>query len=640
MNNVIVGTAGHVDHGKTCLIKALTGIDTDRLKEEKKRGITIELGFAEMPNEFGINISFIDVPGHERFIKNMLAGIGGIDLVLLVIAADEGIMPQTREHVEILERLNIRQGIIALTKVDMVDEEWLDAVKEDIKDYSAGTFLQDAPILEVSAYTGQNIDMLKKLICDMAVKSSKRKEDPELLRIPIDRVFTIDGFGTVVTGTLIQGTIAVGDEIEIYPVKKLAKVRNLQVHGHMVEKAYAGQRTAVNLTNIRKEELKRGDVLAAKGTLTPSMMLDVKIDMFRDSPRILKNSSRLHFYYGSAEALCKVVLLDAEYLESGQTGFAQIRLEEEVALKKGDRFILRFYSPLESIGGGIVIDANPPRRKRYHAETINALNIKLNNEKDALLEQVLIEESSKLRSLSDIARGMGVTNDEINQMVKPLLNEKTAVKLTENLVVHRTYLDLVKEKTTELLNSYHARNPIAQGVIKEEFRKKLSERLYIKDNKLIDTLIVRLKEDKLISDNRNYIALKDFRIIYTPGQQDMKDRFEAEYRKRCFEMPDIDELLAKERDKLLAKQLIEALQMEGRLVKLNYNYYMHADCMEKAMALLRNAISENGRITLSQYRDLLGTSRKYAIMILEYFDQQKITRLIDDARALIVKKED
>jgi len=354
MHNVIVGTAGHVDHGKTCLIQALTGVNTDRLKEEKRRGITIELGFADMPNSKDLSIGVIDVPGHEKFIKNMLAGIGGIDIVLLVIAADEGVMPQTKEHFEIIKMLYINQGIIVLTKVDMVDEEWLEVVKDDIKEYVTGTFLEQAPIIEVSSYTGQNIAELKELICNIAEKSSNRREEPELLRIPVDRVFTIDGFGTVITGTLIEGTISVGDEVEIYPKGKIAKVRNLQVHGNMVEKAFAGQRTAVNLTNIKKEELKRGDVLASKGTLTPTMMADVKIDMFKDSPRTLVNGSRLHLYYGSAEVLCKVVLLDADVLESGQSGYAQLRLEEEIAIKKDDRFILRFNSPQESICGCII----------------------------------------------------------------------------------------------------------------------------------------------------------------------------------------------------------------------------------------------------------------------------------------------
>lgn len=635
MHNVIVGTAGHVDHGKTCLIQALTGINTDRLKEEKKRGITIELGFADMPNDRNLNIGVIDVPGHEKFIKNMLAGIGGIDMVLLVIAADEGIMPQTKEHLEIIKMLQINQGIIVLTKVDLADEEWLEIVKEDIEEYVAGTFLEHAPIMEVSAYTGQNISQLKELICNMAEKSGNRREEPELLRIPVDRVFTIGGFGTVITGTLIEGTITVGDEVEIYPKKKIAKVRNLQVHGNMTEKAFAGQRTAVNLTNIKKEELERGDVIAAKGSLTPTMMLDVRIDMFKDSPRTLVNGSRLHLYYGSAEVLCKVVLLDADVLESGQSGYAQLRLEEEIALKKDDRFILRFYSPLESIGGGIILDSNPPRRKRFHPGTLEALSVKARGNSEMLLEQCLLEESKKMKSLSDIGKQIGFTKEELHHMVIPLLQKGKVIELSKNLVIHKDYFNTVEGKATELLEAYHFNYPITQGIMKEEFRKRLGEKLYLKEGKQIEALVNKLLEEKIVTENKNSIALPHFSVTFTPLQQEMKDRMEREYKSRGYEMPETEEFLAKEKDKVFAKQILEALRLEGKLERLTYNYYIHSDSLDKAIKILRDCINETGSITLSQYRDLLGTSRKYAILILEYLDQQKITKLIDDARVLI-----
>lgn len=636
MNNVIVGTAGHVDHGKTCLIKALTGVDTDRLTEEKKRGITIELGFAEMPNDRNLNIGVIDVPGHEKFIKNMLAGIGGIDLVLLVVAADEGIMPQTVEHFEIINMLRIRQGIVVLTKADLADEEWLEIVKDDIREFTAGTFLENAPVMEVSSYTGQNIAELRELICDMAEKTGNRRNDPELFRLPADRVFTIDGFGTVVTGTLIEGSVATGDEVEIYPKGRTAKVRNLQVHGKMVDRAFAGQRTAVNLANIKKEELQRGDVLAAKGALTPSMMLDVKIDMFKDSPRILENGSRLHLYYGSAEVLCKVVLLDAERLESGQSGFAQLRLEEEIAVRKNDRFILRFYSPLESIGGGIVLDPSPPRRKRFHPDTLESLSMKEKGSGEELLELTLKEESRKLPDLAEIARHAGLTAEEANQLLSSLLESGKAVRLTGSCYVHRNYIGRVREKAAELLTAFHRHNPIRQGMPKEEFRRRLEEKLYIKNNRMTEIIIDKMAEERIITDNDNYISLPGFRVSYTPQMQELKDRLESEYKKRGYEAPETDEILElfKERDRIVAAQMPEALRREGRLEKLAYNCYIHSDCLEGALELLKNHIREKGSITLAEYRDLLGTSRKYAIRILEYTDQQKLTRLVGDARIL------
>ena len=308
-----------------------------------------------MPNPSGQQIGIIDVPGHERFVRNMLAGIGGIDLVLLVVAADEGVMPQTIEHFEILKMLDIKKGIVVITKMDLVDEDWLELVKDDVAATVKGTFLEGAPVVAVYSHTGENIDQLRALILEKVKDVANRREDPSLLRIPIDRVFTMEGFGTVITGTLVEGSVRVGDEVQIYPGERIAKVRNLQVHGKAVDAAFAGQRTAVNLVNVKKDEIKRGDVLAAKGSLEQTRMLDVKIRMFDDAPRTLVNGSRLHLYYGSAEALCKAVLLDADALESGASGYAQLRMEEEVAVRKGDRFIIRFYSPVETIGGGVIL---------------------------------------------------------------------------------------------------------------------------------------------------------------------------------------------------------------------------------------------------------------------------------------------
>ena len=454
----------------------------------------------------------------------------------------KGMMPQTVEHFEILKMLHINQGIIVLTKVDLADEDWLEIVREDIRENVAGTFLEHAPVMEVSAYTGQNIAELKDLICDMAEKSGNRRKEPELLRLPVDRVFTIDGFGTVVTGTLIEGAVAVGDEVEIYPKGKLAKVRNLQVHGNMVEKAYAGQRTAVNLTNIKKEELQRGDVLAAKGALRTTMVLDVKIDMFKDSPRTLLNGSRLHLYYGAAEVLCKVVLLDAELLESGQSGYAQLRLEEGIAVRKNDRFILRFYSPLESIGGGMILDSNPPKRKRFHAETLSSLSVKENGSREELLEQVLLEESKKMWNLTEMGRQIGLASEETFKMIIPLLQNGKAVRLAENLVVHRNYMNYVTEKVTELLRIFHEENPIRQGMPKEEFRRRLEEKLLIKNNRPMEILIDRMIAEEIVADNGNIISLTNFCITYTPQLQKLKDRIENEYKRRGYEAPETEEL--------------------------------------------------------------------------------------------------
>ncbi len=635
MHNVIVGTAGHVDHGKTCLIKALTGTETDRLKEEKKRGITIELGFAEMPNESGQQIGIIDVPGHERFVRNMLAGIGGIDLVLLVVAADEGVMPQTVEHFEILKMLDIKKGVVVITKSDLVDGDWLELVKEDVRTTVEGTFLEDAPIIAVSSHTGENIEELRTLILDKVKDAANRKEDPSLLRIPIDRVFTMEGFGTVITGTLMEGSVSVGDEVQIYPGDRIAKVRNLQVHGAMVETAFAGQRTAVNLVNVKKDEVKRGNVLAAKGSLMQTMMLDVKIRMFDDSQRVLLNGSRLHLYYGSAEALCKAVLLDAEALDSGQEGYAQLRMEEEVAVRKGDRFIIRFYSPVETIGGGIILDANPVKHKRFRQEVLSALAVKEAGGGDEVLEQTLREMSKNLPVFRDLALKLGETTEEISAGLRRLANEGKAINLSEDVCVHADYIKGMEQAAGQVLGEYHSKNPISPGIQKGEFRKKMADKLHFKDVKDIDLLLRYLIQTESIKDHGNSVALSSHQVEYKPEHLAVLERLEKTYLDSGFEIPELEECIAGEKDKELARQIVESMGESGKLKKLTYQYYMHSSHWDEAMRRFREHIDKNGRITLAEYRDLLNTSRKYAVLVLEYLDQQKITAMEGDARILL-----
>ena len=406
MQNVIVGTAGHVDHGKTCLIKALSGIDTDRLKEEKKRGITIELGFANLLDTDGVHIGIIDVPGHEKFVKNMLAGIGGIDLVLLVIALDEGVMPQTVEHFEILKMLQIRQGIIVLTKSDTVDSDWADMVEEDVNELVEGSFLEQAPRLRVSSYTGENIDTLKQMIIDMAKKTGKRREEAELFRLPIDRVFTMEGFGTVVTGTLIEGMCETGQEVMVYPQERLLKIRGVQSHGQKEEKAFAGQRTAINLAGIKKEELSRGEVLAYPGSLVNSTMVDATLRLFGSTQRKLKNGDRVHLSYGSAQVIGKVILLDADVIEAGQEAFVQLRFDEPICVKRNDKFIVRFYSPVETFGGGTVLNPAADKHKRGQEAVIDSLRLKKTGTDIEVLEQMVNEESRRFPEPKELAAWM------------------------------------------------------------------------------------------------------------------------------------------------------------------------------------------------------------------------------------------
>lgn len=376
MKNIIIGTAGHIDHGKTTLIKALTGRNTDRWEEEQRRGITIDLGFTYFDLKNGDRVGIIDVPGHERFINNMVAGVVGMDLVMLVVAADEGIMPQTREHMDILGELGIEKSILVLNKCDLVEEDWLELVKEEIKEELEGTFLEQAPIVEVSAATGQGIPELIEVIERLTAEEVVEKDVNTIPRLPIDRVFSLSGFGTIITGTLLAGTISKEDNLQVYPIGKECKIRNIQVHGQDVEKCYAGQRVAINLSNVKKSELRRGCVLAPPNNMKNTMLLDVKLNVLPSSMRVLTNHTRLHLFTGTSEILCRAVLLDKEEIGPGESGFVQLRLEEEIALRRGDKFVVRFYSPMETIGGGIVLESNPKKKKRFDKDAIEELQKK------------------------------------------------------------------------------------------------------------------------------------------------------------------------------------------------------------------------------------------------------------------------
>jgi len=634
MNNIIIGTAGHVDHGKTCLIKELTGTDTDRLKEEQQRGITIELGFANMKTEAGENIGIIDVPGHEKFIRNMLSGIGGIDICLMVIAADEGVMPQTMEHLEILSTLRIKKGVIALTKADLADEEWIEAVKEDIKNAVKETFLSEAEIIEVSSKNGQNIDKLRQKLFELAQEVKAKKTAPEIFRIPVDRVFTIDGFGTVVTGTLTEGSIGEGDEFEIYPSRIKTKVRNLQVHGKKTSKALAGQRTAVNISGIKKEKIKKGDVLAAPGSMVNTMMLDAEINMFKSSKRTIKNGSRIHFHYGSAEALCKVVLLDKDELEPGETGFAQLRFDEELALKRCDRFVVRFYSPVESIGGGIVLDPCPEKHKRKNKKILEALNIKAEGNDEAILLQIIKENSWKFYSKNRLRIIAGYEKDEMEKLMGELIKGGKILELENGSYIHEDFIRHIEAVAGKILKKYHSDNPIAKGMDKNEFREKLAAALYMEKGKSSEALLKLLKERGKIENRGNAVAISGFRIKYTKEQREAREQIEKYCLESGFEARDMDTFAAGRKDEKNIRQITEDMVSEGILVKLNYRYYMHSKAWKKAMDLFHEHMEDNDSITLAQMRDLLNSSRKYTVLILEALDELKITRLDGDARVL------
>lgn len=634
MQNVIVGTAGHVDHGKTCLIKALSGIDTDRLKEEKKRGITIELGFANLIDTDGVHIGIIDVPGHEKFVKNMLAGIGGIDLVLLVVALDEGVMPQTVEHFEILKMLQIRQGIVVLTKSDTVDSDWADMVEEDVRELIKGSFLEQAELIRVSSYTGENIDVLRQKIVTMAKQAGKRREEKELFRLPIDRVFTMEGFGTVVTGTLVEGMCEAGEEVMVYPQERLLKIRGVQSHGQKEEKACAGQRTAINLAGIKKEELSRGQVLAYPGSLVNSTMVDATLRLFDSTQRKLKNGDRVHLSYGSAQAIGKVILLDCEVVEAGQEALVQIRFDDPICVKRNDKFIIRFYSPVETFGGGTILNPAADKHKRGQEDIIESLRLKKTGTDMEILEQMVNEESRRFPEAKDLAAWMDLTVSEAEQMLDTLRNKKKILHLNDGSFVGKAYWEKVSELANQVLAHFHRENPIVEGMDREELKSRLAERMHLKSGKKAEALMAELEKRKVITIQGSIVSVAGFTVSYSDEASQMMTDMENIYKKAGIEVPSTDELVGAYKDRKQARQVLSELTKKGILVKAGTGVLMHKEHWDRALSVLRDHLASHPQITLGEFRDLLGTSRKYAVMLLETYDQMKITKKIGDARVL------
>lgn len=631
MKNIIIGTAGHVDHGKTRLIKALSGIDTDRLEEEKKRGITIELGFAHIPNDAGYNIGVIDVPGHEKFIKNMLAGIGGIDFVLFVVAADEGIMPQTREHFEILQALGIDDGIIAITKTDMVDEEWLELVQEDIRDYVEGSFLEGKPMIPVSAKSGANIDLLKEEIIRKCDRESKRIEAPEMFRLPVDRVFTKSGFGTVVTGTLMDGTCSLNDEVHVFPEETPAKIRGIQTYGNDVDQAVAGQRTAINLSGVRKEDIRRGDVIAAKSAVSVTGMLDVKLKIFDSSERMVLNNSRVHLYCGSKEVLTKVILMDRDALSAGEEAYVQFRLEEPIAVRRGDRFIIRFYSPIITIGGGQILDAVPEKHKRNRENVLEGFRtLESGNVSDIF---VLKTGGHKFYSKELLLQELGMLPETGNREIERCIEAGKLVELEDGTILAASKFQMMTDRLIQLLQEYHESNPLAEGMPKQELQSRLRDTWHIQEDKIILGAVHRLMNLGTLMDCGKTVSMQGFEAVLTPEQEKLKERIAGMYKDAGIEIPKNDEIYALDSDKRVINAIFDRLYKEGVLVKVDPSYNISQEGWNRVVAAARTAGAE-GSFVLADFRDTLNTSRKYASVYLAALDRVGITVFDGERRRL------
>jgi selenocysteine-specific elongation factor len=632
MKHIIMGTAGHIDHGKTTLIKALTGVDCDRLKEEKARGITIELGFTYLDLLDGIRIGIIDVPGHEKFVHHMVAGVVGMDLVLLVIAADEGIMPQTREHLDICRLLGVKKGLTAITKSDLVEQDWLDLVMEEVENFFKGTFLSQGPIIPVSSTTGKGLDGLKGAIINI-VKDLPEHTGEGAFRLPVDRVFTIRGFGTVITGTLLSGEVRTGDTVEVLPQQIKARVRGLQVHNEKVEVAMAGQRTAINLQGVEREIIKRGDLLCQTGLMDPGYLLDAKITLLDNVP-VLKNRTRIRFHTGTTEIFGRIILLDREELETGQTCLVQFRLEGKIAVMPHDRFVIRRYSPITTLGGGEIIDSHPVKHKRYKKDILEDLT---------RLEQASIPQSIEFYIKKAGAGGMdlkslvGRTNlgqETISKTLEALNNDNKILIMdgVNQRAIHKSiYHDLQKE-ILDVLKEFHEKNPLKGGMSKEELKARLSSDI---DSKLYGRLLEALEKEDRILVKQETCSLTAHQVSLSPENQDIYDRILKTYKDAGIQPPSqatVQDMIKK--DKTTVEKLIKLLLEEGRLVRLKGDLLFHKEALNGIVNKVQDFLSDGKQMDIGDFKELAGLSRKFAVPLLEYFDSEGITMRLGDKRVL------
>jgi selenocysteine-specific elongation factor SelB len=626
MKNIIIGTAGHIDHGKTTLIKALTGRNTDRWEEEQKRGITIDLGFTWFDLPGGDRAGIIDVPGHEKFINNMVAGVVGMDLVMLVIAADEGVMPQTREHMDILQLLGIEKSIIVLNKCDLVDEEWLELVEEEVKEELNGTFLENAPVVRVSAATGQGLPELIETIEHMTRDEVVQKDITTIPRLPIDRAFSLSGFGTIITGTLLTGTISKEDTLEMYPIGKTSKIRSIQVHGEDKDKCYAGQRVAINLSNIKKREIGRGCVLAPPDSMKNTDILDVRLNVLESSMRVLTNHTRLHFFTGTSEILCRAVLLDKEEIGPGESGFVQLRLEEEIALRRGDKFVVRFYSPMETIGGGVVLEPNPSIHKRFQENVICELEQKESGSSADVIELHVKEHGDTMITQTELAKLTALSMDEVISDVKELEEQglvKTFAMKKDTFVWHRDSERHAREILVDALAEYEKKYPYRYGMKKAEVQMTFFKK--IKPN-VFDQYLTLLEEEGVIRKVDEFLGTPEFEVRKDKVYDQVSSIILKTVKNAKYDFVRYADMKFKGVSREVADDILNILLEEKAVVKVGDDMCTLTEYMDQAKEMISEKLSVNPVITIAEVRDMFKTSRKSAKPILEYMDSIKVTK--------------
>ena len=640
--DIIVGTAGHIDHGKTALVKALTGVDADRLPEEKQRGITIDLGFAEL--DLGdLRIGFVDVPGHERFVKNMLAGASGIDFVLLVVAADEGVMPQTREHFEICRLLEIKTGLIVLTKKDLVDYELLELVNLDVQELVENSFLEDAPMIAVSAKTGEGIEEIKQVLLEKARKIPNRKNET-VARLPIDRSFTVKGFGAVITGTLTAGEIKTGDEMEVLPLAGKVRVRGLQTHGKSVEAAHSGQRTAVNLGGIEHAEIERGMVLCERDVLRPTQIFDAEIEVLKDAKRALKSRQRVRVHIGTIEALARVqVLNESGEIAQGEKDFVQLRLETPITTIPGERFITRSYSPQITIAGGQVLDNSAQRHKRKDTGIIkkylqNLIEAKSQDDKVKQIKLYLETAAERGSTFADLQARTGWRKEVLRKAIFGNI-EKKAILEAENFFIARTPFENLKTKTLAEIENHHRREPLSRGILRETLREKIFAHLA---PEIFKATIQSLEKENKIASEKDIVRHVSHSLELSDEEKALRERLRKIYRTAKLEAPKLEDALVEaangtKLNRATARKIFQLLLNSGEIVKVTDEFYFAKEAMDELIKNLKDFAGKtpDRLIDVAAFKDLAGVSRKYAIPLLEYFDRERVTRRAGDKRLVL-----
>jgi len=633
MKHFVLGTAGHVDHGKTALIKALTGVDTDRLKEEKERGITIELGFASLNLPSGQTVGIVDVPGHEKFIKNMVAGAAGIDVVMLVIAADEGIMPQTKEHLHICSLLGITTGIVALTKIDLVEKDWLELVQSEITEFLQGSFLENAPIVPVSAIKQEGLADLINAI-DAAVSKINEKEDDGIFRLPVDRVFTMKGFGTVITGTMISDHIKIGEEIEILPEAITTRIRGIQVHNQPVEEAWSGQRTAINLQGIEKSTIERGNVLVRPKTVWPSQRLDVFVEFLASNSKNLKNRALVRLHTGTSEIIARIILLDKDELAPGQKAFAQLVLESADVIIAGDRFVLRSYSPVTTIGGGQIIDPLPLKHKRQNEKIIADLNILQNGSLPEKISIIMERTGFSGINLRGLTFRLGVNAKKIREALESLFSGKKAILLDseDTTVISAYFYNQLEELIVKNIAAYHKKSPLQEGISKEQLKETLGRAISAKLFNLALRSLV--KKETIVSDKDN-VRLAGHQVQLAGDLDSLRHNIARIYSEAGLTPPSLTDVVNDFKDqKAKAQSIIKLMLKDGDLIKINEEMCFSSEALGKLRDDYKAMLVKDGKATPATFKDLTSLSRKYIIPLMEYFDVNKLTVRVGDHRIL------